>query len=219
MSYYISDQHDQRRSRTPLLVVAVLTVIALIVGAVLLARPADAPRAGEAPLQAAPPLQWEMVGSQPVPHSAWFGPRETAGGRARGFTHDELGAVLAAIQISARLSPELPPAVFEATAREQCVGDIDGVLSQIRGARSDAAPDSTVPEEFFYRISRGDPEGDVVGVSLAVSSPQGRAYGGFVGAIRTLQWVDGDWKLLLPGLPAQVIASVDSYQSLGRPDV
>jgi hypothetical protein len=51
--------------------------------------------------------------------SAAHGPFETANGLAVGFSHDELGALLAAINISARLTGQAGPAVYETTARRQ----------------------------------------------------------------------------------------------------
>lgn len=220
MSYILTDDSGGRR-RTSWLIGVVGAVLVLVVAAVLVLRPhsstsgpAAAPTADTAPR-----IAWDVVGDEPVPLSPQHGPAQRSNGLAAGFTHDELGAALAAINIGARLTAEAGPAVYETTARQQCFGDVDTTIRQIRGARSSTPPGSTVPSEFFYKITKGDPSEDLVLVALAVATPQGTANGGFVGVTRTLQWRDGDWRMQVPLAPAQLTSSVASYHSLGSPDV
>ena len=218
MTYYVSDpeQHHSRRRQIALIAIAAAVTLLVLVAGLVIARPDTGPAApGGMPVEQT--LTWATVGRQPVPVSSQHGPRDTAGGVARGFTHDALGAALAAIHISARLSGEVGPEVYEAVARQQCVGDVEAALAAIRGARSVAPAGAALPEAYYYKITAGDPGGDQVLVSLAVSSPQGRGLGGFVGVLRTLRWVNGDWRLQVPTPAPQVIGSVEAYTLLGGP--
>lgn len=220
MSYYVSDpdQHHSRRRRIALIGLAAVVAVAVLVAGLLIAR-ADTGSTPPVGVPVEQTLTWAAVGDQPVPLSSAHGPRDTAGGMARGFSRDELGAALAAIHISARLSGEAGPDVYEVVAREQCLGDVEATLAAIRGSRSVAPAGTAVPETYYYKITAGDPGGNQVLVSLAVSSPQGRSLGGYVGVLRTMRWVEGDWKLQVPPLPAQVIGSVEAYTPLGGPGV
>lgn len=218
MSYYVSDpeQHRGRRLRVALIGLAV-AVLVLVAGLVI-ARP-DTGSGAVPGLPVEQSLTWVTVGSQPVPVSRQHGPREVVGGVGRGFSHDELGAAIAAIHISAGLSGDAGPDVYEVVARELCVGDVEAALAGIRGARSTSSAGAAVPEAYYYSITLGDPGGDQVLVSLAVRSPQGRGQGGFVGVSRTLRWIDGDWKLQVPVPAPQLVGTVESYTLLGGPGV
>jgi hypothetical protein len=217
VSYFVVDpeQHHTRRRRLALLLgLAGIVAVLVLVAGLVIARPgAEGPDGPSVPV--VPTLSWETVGDQPVPISAEHGPRERDGGVARGFSHDELGAALAAVHLSVRLSADVGPQVYEVVAREQCIGDAEATLAVIRGSRSTAPAGSTVAEAYYYKITAGDPAGDQVLVSLAISSPQARSLGGYIGVLRTLRWVDGDWKLELPPPAPQVIGSVNAYTPLG----
>ncbi len=75
-------------------------------------------------------VSWSTVAGAKVPVSATAGPSDTSAGRARGFAHTPLGAVLAAANISVRLSPQVGPEVFRPTLREQVVGPDADALAQ-----------------------------------------------------------------------------------------
>lgn len=222
MSYIVNDGSEQHRSRRPLLLgIAVLVVLALVVTAFLIGRAGSdsgGPGASPAPGLGGSSITWSKVGWQPVPGSPVHGPAQTGNGLASGFSHDELGAALAAINISTRLSSAAGPMVYETTARLQAFGDIDATISTLRSQRSSSAPGAAAPTEYFYRISSGEPTGDVVVVSVAASTPQSSTMGGYAELSRTLQWVDGDWKVQVPFGPLRLIPSVADYTSLGRPD-
>lgn len=219
MSYIINDDADQREPRRSLLWLPALgvLVLAVLVAAFLLGRGrGDGPTPVPAPPIGEPAITWTKVGPQPVPNSALHGPTQTTNGLAAGFSHDELGAVLAAINISTRLTGDAGPAVYETTARQQCTGDIDTTISAIRDQTTSAVGGTTVPDEYLYRVTGGDPSGDLVAVSIAGSSPQSRNLGGYAELTRTLQWTDGDWKLQVPPAPPRLVSSVTGYTSLGR---
>jgi len=217
MAYYITDTPTAGRGRHRLLVTIAVGLIVLV-GLVLLIWPTGGTRAA-APAPAEPAGGWALVGEQPVPTSPRAGPARTDGGVAAGFTHDELGAVLAAVNIAARLNVDLGPTVYEAVARQQCVGDIAAALAQVRSTRSQAPPAATVATAYFYRVDGGDPTSDRVLVSIAADTPQARAAGGYAAFTRTVQWIDGDWRMQVPTAPARLIASVAAYHALGVPRV
>ena len=219
MAYYIPDAAAAGRGLRRLLVV-IAVGLSVLAGLALLVWPTGgSTRAAAAPAAAEPALSWVLVGEQPVPTSPRAGPARGDGGVAAGFTHDELGAVLAAVNIAARLNVELGPTVYEAVARRQCVGDVDAALAQVRTARSQAPPAATVATGYFYRVDGGDPTSDRVLVSIAADTPQARAAGGYVAFTRTVQWIDGDWRMQVPTAPARLIASVATYHPLGVPRV
>src|SRR4051794_6754473 len=96
------------------------------------AAPADTatgqPAAGTAATAAAESAQLPAdllatdIAGVSLPVSRTAGPREFAGGLARGFSHDRAGAALAAVHTIVRVAPQAGPAVFEATLRDQVVG-------------------------------------------------------------------------------------------------
>ena len=219
MAYYLTDT-PTAGSRRRRLLATIAAALIVLVGLALLARlTLRADTVAAAPAAAEPALRWALVGEQPVPTSPRAGPARTADGVAAGFTHDELGAVLAAINVAARLNVDLGPTVYEAVARQQCVGDIDTALAQLRSTRSQAPPAATVATGYFYRVDGGDPTTDRVLVSIAADTPQARAAGGYAAVTRTLRWIDGDWRLQIPNTPARLISAVTTYHPLGAPRV
>jgi hypothetical protein len=221
MSYY---QHQPTKSRTAIWVgLAVVLVALLAVGAYFLGRgqgsTAAADRGSAAPVAASPAISWSIIGGSPVPVSSTHGPRHAEGGRATGFSHDALGAALAAVNISFRLASEVGPQVYEATAREQCFGDVDTTLQQIRNSISTASQESTTPSEFWYKVTGGDPTGDLVLISIAIKTPQSTAGGGYIVSDHTMRWVAGDWQMQVPPPRASIIPSVSGFTLIGRPHV
>lgn len=217
MAYYITDTPAGRGRRR--LLVAIAAGLIVLACLALPVWPTGGSIQAASPASAEPALSWALVGVQPVPTSRRAGPAHTKDGVAAGFTHDELGAVLAAVNIAARLDVDVGPTVYEAVARRQCVGDIDTALAQLRTTRSPAAPAATVATGYFYRVDGGDPAADRVLVTIAADTPQARAAGGYAAVTRTLRWFDGDWRMQVPTSPARLIASVATYHRLGVPRV
>src|SRR5437764_9312460 len=171
MSYY---QPQSTKNRTPVWVgLAIVLVALLATGAYFLGRNGSGAASAAGPaVSTDAAISWSIVGDEPVPASAVAGPRHTVGGLAKGFTHDALGAALAAVNISSRLASEVGPQVYEATAREQCFGDVDTALNQIRNSYSNAPPGAAKPSEIWYRVAGGDPRGDLVLMSIALKTPE-----------------------------------------------
>jgi hypothetical protein len=221
MSYY---QPHPAKNRTAVWVgLAVVLVPLVLVGAYFLgrgSRGAATPGGQIAPATpSAPAISWSIVGDEPVPSSPDHGPRTTAGGLAKGFTHDTLGAALAAVNIGVRLASEVGPQVYEPTVREQCFGNIDSEIEQIRNSFSTAPPGAAKYSEVWYRVASGDPASDLVLISIAVKTPQSVERGGYVRLDNTMQWINGDWRLQVPTARPLVIPSVEGYTLLGRPNV
>jgi hypothetical protein len=218
MSYY---QPQPTKNRTTIWVgLAVVLVALLAVSAYFLGRgDGGASAVGDASAAPPPAISWSVVDDQLVPTSPAHGPRTIEGGRARGFSHDAPGAALAAVNIGVRLTSEAGPQVYEATAREQCFGDVDATLDQIRNSFSPAPAGSSAPSEVWYKVVGGDPATDLVLISLAAKTPQSVTSGGYVGFDRTMRWVEGDWRMQIPPSRPSIIPSVDGYTLLGRPHV
>ena len=218
MSYY---QPQPTTSRTAVWVgLAVVLVALLAAGAYFLGR-GDGGTASDSPtVSMTPVISWSIVGgNEPVPASPVAGPRDIGGGLAKGFSHDALGAALAAVNISSRLASEVGPQVYEATAREQCFGDVDTALNQIRNSYSNAPPGAAKPSEIWYRVVGGDPRGDLVLMSIALKTPESVERGGYAGLDMTMRWDAGDWKVQIPIARPLLVPSVSGYTLLGRPNV
>lgn len=225
MSFIINDGVDtrrpsSRRRRGVLLSLAIVVVLVIAAIAFLLGRSdggsGQTPPTGPAPTTDSD-ITWQRVSGQPVPVSALHGPaRQESSGVAMGFTHDALGAALAAINISTRLSSSAGPAVYEATARLQTLGDVEGTIAAARAEVSSENTANTAATRFAYRLS-GDPTGDVVVVSIAAETPQTSAMRGYAQMERTMQWVDGDWRMQVPLSRPQFATSIDGFTPLGGP--
>ena len=221
MSYIVREEHRRPGARGPLpaVVIGVVgAVVAVLAGLLVWSATAEDPER--------PQVSWAVVGSQPVPLSQRHGPFRTGDGLASGFSHDELGAALAATHISARLVPTVPAAVYQATARAQCYGAdgagdgavaayVEWLARSVRG-RPAASP-AEVGRELYYRVVDGDPRGGEVQISLAAVTDEARGQGGYAELRRTLRWVDGDWKMQLPPPPRAIVDSLSGYLPL-EPD-
>lgn len=218
MSYY---QPQPTKNRTLLWVgLAVVLLLVLALGAYVLGRSDGGTAVSSGPsASTSPAISWSIVGDEPVPASPVAGPRNSAGGLAKGFTHDTLGAALAAVNIGTRLASEAGPQVYEATAREQCFGDVDSEIEQIRDSVSTDPPAAAKYSEVWYKVASGDPAGDLVLMSIAVKTPQSTAGGGFAALDATMRWVDGDWKMQVPTARASITPTVQGFTLLGRPNV
>lgn len=162
------------------------------------------------------PLRWELAPSgDAVPASPCAGPWKTEDGRAAGFAHNRMGAVFAAINITTRLSAAAGAAVYRPTYAGQTVGDAQTALSELAREWTAAHSADTQPLEWWWRISAGDPAGELVMVELAAVTSQTAELGAVAHLSITLRWVEGDWKVQLPRPRATPVSTVDGYTSLG----
>ncbi len=172
-------------------------------------------------------LTWASVAGLDLPVSATAGPRGTAGGRARGFAQTPAGAVLAAMHLVARTSPEPGPAVWEPTLREQVVGPdaaayADAVYRDYRSACEQLHLPYGEPLGQIYATIKGvrldayTPE--AVSLRLLVEGPGTDGRPMWASTVVQVEWVDDDWKLVAPPMgdwatvrtivPATAVASV-----------
>jgi hypothetical protein len=158
-------------------------------------------------LQVPDDLTWTTVAGARVPVSAIAGPRVTTGGRARGFAHSPLGAVLAAAHLSVRLCPQVGPDVFVPTLREQVVGGNAAALAQqldddYEQARAQLGLPYGQPAGRLYSIARGyrvDLDSPTsASVRLLIEGP-GKAGAAVLVELRVqTQWIGEDWALVAP---------------------
>lgn len=152
-------------------------------------------------------LSWTTVAGARVPVSRSAGPRDLRAGRARGFAHNPLGAVLAAAHISLRLSPQAGPRVFGPTLREQVVGGNAAALGQqlddeYEQARARLGLPYGKPAGRLYSTARGyrvDQDAPTTAeVRLLIEGP-GKAGAPVLVELRVhTEWVGEDWTLVAP---------------------
>lgn len=226
MSYIVPDgSPSPRRPRRWLWVGgAIVAVIALVVLAFAVGRSGAqrdttaTPPAPSEGLRPGPDITWASVGSQLVPVSAAHGPREQNNGLATGFTHDEIGAAMAAINLTARTSKAAGSAVYVPTVLQQCIGDQDSTIAGLNSQEPyEASGGKPTVEELFYLVVSGDPDGNIVVVAAAALTPESRNLGGYAQYTRTLHWIDGDWKMQVPPSKPHLVTKVDGYTPLGKP--
>jgi hypothetical protein len=152
-------------------------------------------------------LSWVSVAGASLPVSASAGPRDTGDGRARGFAHSPLGAVLAAAHISVRLCPQVGPAVFGATVRDQVVGANTAALARhldddYQQARAQLGVPYGQPAGRLYSTTRGyrvDAQTDQAATVRLLLEGPGQAGGSvLVAVVVHLQWTGADWALVAP---------------------
>lgn len=146
------------------------------------------------------------------------GPFGQDGDRAFGFSHDEVGAAIAATHIGPRTSPGAEAALVEATLSAQSWGDLAAARERI--ATTLPVPDQRAradltPVAIFFRVIAGDGRGDHVVVSLLADTPQARDRGGFSRVDAALRWEDGDWRLRVPVPRASPHPDTAGYALLG----
>ena len=152
-------------------------------------------------------LRWVDVNGVRLPVSDTHGPTRQHDGLAFGFSHDELGAVIAAAALDYRTSALPGPAVYRATITGQGVGDPDAQLSEVDASYTSRvsaagvsygqplpAPNAHV---VGYRILAGDPTGDQVVVGLCVRTLRDGSEVTYLGH-DTLHWSGQDWRIELP---------------------
>ncbi|MDN5855834.1 MAG: hypothetical protein L0K86_23940 [Actinomycetia bacterium] len=145
------------------------------------------------------------------------GPFHEFDGLAIGFSHDELGAAVAATHIGPRIIAAAGTTVVEATLVQQCWGEVTAARERL--AATLPRPDTAVREDLtptalYFRVISGDAGGDHVVVSL-LAAAQSRAMGGYSRVDATLQWVGDDWQLRVPVRRPSLYPDTAGYQLLG----
>ncbi|GAA3238085.1 hypothetical protein GCM10017691_37830 [Pseudonocardia petroleophila] len=168
-------------------------------------------------------IRFEQVALVAVPggvaaQSLRHGPFRVDGARASGFSHDALGAALAASHISPRITAAAGAAISGPTLAEQCFGDIDDAQASLDSALplpDSPTADDLTPVSLHYRVIAGDPAGDHVVVSLLADTPQARSRGGLSRVDATLRWYGQDWQLQVPARRPSLQPDTTGYALLG----
>lgn len=151
--------------------------------------------------------RWSDVDGVMLPSSPADGPHVTTGGLASGFADNPAGAVLAAINIAARVDPGFGPQVFTPTITSQVTGaDAAALLAadqqeygQAAGQGPSTGPDGPPPARVAEKAFRWeDYTPQTATIDLVSSGPA--PGGGTVMAATRLQvvWLGGDWRLIAP---------------------
>ncbi|WBC05284.1 hypothetical protein [Micromonospora sp. WMMA1976] len=221
MTYDVIDR--ARRATRRRLTTICLTAVALTaaVAAAVMAttapdRPADSPSGSAmstfavtsatsgSETQGFSDLKWVDVAGISLPVSSRTGPRITGGGQARGFAHDQAGALLAAVHIVVRINPQVGPTVFEPTLRDQVVGpDAAAMRVQVAQAYEELrAQLGGQPLGRLNAILRGyrivSYRDDEAAVRLLTEAPGANGVPLLVVAEVRVRWTGSDWALLAP---------------------
>jgi hypothetical protein len=140
-----------------------------------------------------------------LPMSAATGPAQTIGGLARGFAHTTDGAVVAALHLLVRTTPQVGPAVFEPTLLDQVVGDqADAMRAHVRAVYTQAA----AAKGIVYGQPLGDLSATVAGVrvdaytdelatlSVLTSAIDATGVTRYAATTVRVSFVNGDWRLV-----------------------
>ena len=140
-----------------------------------------------------------------VPVSPTIGPKDMAAGR--GFAQTPIGAVLAAVQIILRTTPQAGSKIFESTFDHQVTG------AGAAGLRFDTTNEYE-SDRLKYATPYGDPAGTItvsfygyqiesstdttVTLRLLTQTPDKDGQMVFVTGVMQMVWATGDWWLVAP---------------------
>lgn len=142
-------------------------------------------------------VTWQLVGQVAVPVSAKAGPKRVDGGTASGYTHDPVGALIAAGQISTRAGFSAGRQSWEPTIQQQFVpsADRDRLLAALRNAAAAPAQPGELSQIAGFQYQSYTPDAAVVG--LAMRAPAAGTPRYHILSL-TLLWRDGDWWMQAP---------------------
>lgn len=152
-------------------------------------------------------LSWHDFDGVSLPVSPSAGPHDTRNGMASGFADTPAGAVLAAVNIAVRATPQGGPGIFAPTIRRQVTGpDAHALLLACASAYSEAISASgghygraltpAYVAERAYRLVSWSPDQATVDIASTGPGPQGVT----VRAATRVQvvWRRGDWRVVAP---------------------
>ena len=142
-----------------------------------------------------------------LPVSAADGPRDRHRGLSSGYSDTPLGAVLAAVNIAVRATPQFGPRIFRPTIARQVTGpDTPALLASCASAYDQAARAANVGygqplgrvfvAEAGFRLVAWTPAQATVDIASTGPGPQGMTVRA---ATRVgLEWLAGDWRVVAP---------------------
>jgi hypothetical protein len=179
-----------------------------------------------APIVLPADVTWVSVAGVALPVSATAGPRDQRDGLARAFAHTPAGAVMAAVHLLVRTTPQAGPAVFGPTLRDQVVGDHAAAMRtfvadsyrQLAGDATDDAPVGTLPAALAgIRVDSYTDQSaalDLLTTAVdATGSPR------FAATTIQVAWTGTDWALVAPehGRWDSAVRSVTPAQAAAYP--
>jgi hypothetical protein len=143
-------------------------------------------------------VSWAGYRGYQLPVSPQAGPRDTAGGLASGYADTPLGALLAAVNITARTSWEFGPGVFGPTVSRQVTGRFAAQMlsaDQASWSQDAAGPaaGTTGSRQVAFAFEAYTPADATVDI---VSGAPGT--GGYVVTRIQAERTGGDWRVLAP---------------------
>jgi hypothetical protein len=165
----------------------------------------QAPPAGD--VLAGGQVTWIASCGVELPVSARYGPRHRDGGRAAGFAREPGGAVLAALHLVVRVSPQTGPYVFIPTVQEQVTGPDTGrfayeIHTQYEQLHTAAGVPYGQPLCPIYGRLAGfvlDSYHDrAASLRLLIEAPGPQGAPQLAAVLVQVSWVDGDWRLVAP---------------------
>ncbi|MGH8420751.1 MAG: hypothetical protein ACRER3_00155 [Pseudomonas fluorescens] len=219
------EQRAKRRTRLALLTGVIVVLAIAVVVAVVVASGGDdhdGDRGGKAPTsegkstgttpaispQALGALSWRTVNGTDLPYSPTSGPRQHDRDLAVGFAHDPLGAVLAAIHITARAGSSSGSDIFEPTIRNQMTGPkLDKFLAETKASYEQTRQQERTPPGkptsrdvggvLGFRVEHYDPSYAAIHMLVKVPNPNAGKDIRFDFRVE-VKWASGDWKALVP---------------------
>jgi hypothetical protein len=149
---------------------------------------------------------WTTVAGVPLPASPSTGPTHMEQGLASGFMPTARGAVVAALHLLVRTTPQVGPDIFEPTIQAQVVGEAQALHRAVIDEYTAGAaalgvaygqPLGELPATLVgVRVEDAQPERVQVAVlTAAVDSTGTRRY---AATTVTMLWSDDDWRLSAP---------------------
>jgi hypothetical protein len=173
-------------------------------------------------------VTWTRLAGVDLPASADTGPHEVVGGLARGFAHTRQGAVVAAVHLLVRTTPQVGPAVFGPTLAEQVVGEHTTAMRQLV---ADIYTQAVTTTGVLYGQPLGDLHATVAGIRIdtytddqatlgvLTSAPDAGGVTRYAATTVTLTWTSGDWRMVAPpqGRWDSQVRIIDRAQTGGYP--
>ncbi|MFF5264585.1 hypothetical protein ACFY4C_37155 [Actinomadura viridis] len=154
-------------------------------------------------------ISWQMLGAKPLPYSATAGPMVVEpSGVARCYAHTPLGALLAATQLTTRYWGA--PDWRQVVRRQVMPGPGADAFVKLRSSVTLDVSEPADAQVAGFKFSAYSPQVAVIQMASRINS------GALQFVVLTMQWHQGDWKLLLqadgrPGNGATSITTLDGF--------
>jgi hypothetical protein len=168
--------------------------------------PADTqlPSAGPAALG---DVSWTSTCGVPLPVSQRYGPQRRDSEKVSGFARTPEGAVLAAMHLAVRTSPQAGPDMFVLTLAQQVTGpDAAAFTEQVHTGYEQLHQRSAVPYGQplcpiygrFAGFALDSHSDTAASLRLLIEAPGPDGLPQLASALVQLSWIDGDWRLVAP---------------------